>query len=74
MRLILLFLLSGAMLGCAAKSPKQPASPRIIVPRECMGQAEFYEGQCEQINKDQARCKGVDMVLPIYCIRNQKPA
>lgn len=65
---IVVTLLLTMTLGCAAKKPKL----EMVVPRECMGRAEFASGRCVAISETLVKCTDITLVMPIYCTQVKK--
>lgn len=61
---LLIAILALSLIGCAPKKRLD-----IVIPRECMGKAEFAAGKCQNISESLVRCTGVELVMPIYCVR-----
>ena len=60
-------ILALCLIGCGTKKRLD-----IVIPRECMGKAEFHSGDCQNVSESLVRCKGVELTMPIYCVRKVK--
>ena len=63
---LLIAILALCLIGCAPKKRLD-----IVIPASCMGKAEFHAGECENISDSLVRCKGVELTMPIYCVRKK---
>lgn len=71
MKSALVAVLAVALLGGCAARQQAPASKgaQQVIPRECMGEAEYHAGECESLSETRVRCKCVTFEMPIYCTR-----